>query len=62
MILDDVPTAESQSRSESGPQVSYKMKFITERQIWYEIVTYGLRDIYAKFKSTTLSAYQDIHT
>ena len=43
-------------------QISYKMKFITEHQIWYEIVTYGLRDIYAKFKSTSLSAYRDIHT
>ena len=42
-------------------QISYKMKYITEHQIWQEIVTYGLRDTYAKFKSTTLSAYQDIH-
>ena len=42
--------------------MSYKMKFIPEHQIWYEIVTYGLRDIYAKFKGTTLSAYQEIHT
>ena len=25
------------------------------------IVTYGLRDIYAKFKSTRLFAYRDIH-
>ena len=41
-------------------QISYEMKY-TEYQIWYGIVTYGLRDIHAKFKSTTLSAYQDIH-
>ena len=33
-------------------QISYKMKYITEHQLWYEIiVTYALRDIYAKFKS-----------
>ena len=42
-------------------QISYKVKFITKHQMWYEIVTYGLRDIYAKFKSTILFAYQDIH-
>ena len=27
----------------------------------YETVTYGLRDTYAKFKSTTFFAYQNIH-
>ena len=52
------------AESQSGPKVGsncYKIKYITEHQIWYEIVTYGRRDIYAKFKSTTLAAYQDIH-
>ena len=42
-------------------RIIYKMKYITEHHNWYEIVTYGLRDIYSKFKSTTVSAYQDIH-
>ena len=42
-------------------QISYEMKYITEHQIWFEIVTYGLRDIYAKFKSITLSADQNIY-
>ena len=38
-------------------QNSYEMY----NKIWYEIVTHVLRDICAKFKSTTLSAYRDIH-
>ena len=36
------------------------MNYITEHQIWYEIVTYGLRDIFAKFKSTTFSAHMTV--
>ena len=40
-----------------GGQNSYEMNY----KIWYEIVTYDLRDICANFKSTTLSAYRDIH-
>ena len=43
-------------------QISYKIKYIREHQIWYAIGTYSLRNIYSKFNSTTLSAYQDIHT
>ena len=37
-------------------QFTYKMKYITEYQIWYEIVTYGMGDTCAKLKSATLSA------
>ena len=42
-------------------QIRYKMKCIRKHQIWYEIVTCGLRDICTKCKSTTPSVYQDIH-
>ena len=42
-------------------QISYEKNYIIEHQIWYEIVTYGLRDIYAKFKSTAHSACRYIH-
>ena len=42
-------------------QNSFRLNYITEHQIWYEIVISGLGDIDAKFKNTTLSAYRDIH-
>ena len=42
-------------------RISYEIKYTREHQIWYEMATYSLGDMYAKFKSITLSAYQDIH-
>ena len=43
-------------------QISYEMNYNTDHQIWYDIITYGQRVyIYAKSKSTTLSAYRDIY-
>ena len=47
-------------RGGGGGGVNYKIKYVTEHHIWYAIVTCGLRDIYATFKSTALSVYQDI--
>ena len=52
-------TVESQSGYQSG--VKLAMKWNTSHQIWYKIVTNGLRDNYANFKSTRLSAYQNIY-
>ena len=60
-VNNTMQSAEYQWRSHSGVKLAMKWTTLQNIKFGIKIVPYGLRDIYAKFKSTILAAYQDIH-